>query len=384
MECVYASQSLTTTFRKSIYLAGPTPRAPEVNSWRPQALESLKALDYDGIVFIPEAQDGHRSQDYDLQMEWELDAMRRSDIILFWIPATKETLPANTTRVEFGIQIHTGKVILGIPEEAYQTRYIETLSEKYGIQVHRSLEATIKAACTQLGDGAERTGAECLIPLEIWRTRHFQQWYASQTSAGHTLEDIQNVEWVFRVGQNKSFPLLVALHVAVKVNGENRIKDNEAVIIRPSIVTVGVYCLGQTREQDRFLLVKEYRTSVMNSQGFVFELPGGSSFKPDVDPHDLAMEELEQETGLTLAPERFRVVGQRQLAATQVANQALLMAVELTPDEMDEIAAQPNEMYGNHSETEQTYLCVYTRQQLMEESLVDYVTLGQISLIGVS
>ena len=382
MEYVYACQPFTTTFRKSIYLAGPTPRTPEVDSWRPRALEHLKALDFAGVVFIPEAQDGHRSQDYDLQMDWELDAMRRSDIILFWIPANRETLPANTTRVEFGLQIHSGKVILGIPKEAYQTRYIETLAEKYIVQLHRSLEATIKAACTRLGEGAERAGAECLIPLEIWHTGHFQQWYASQTSVGHTLEDVHNVEWVFRVGQNKSFPLLVALHVAIKVKGENRIKDNEAVLIRPSIVTIGVYCLGQTREQDRFLLVKEYRTSVMNSQGFVFELPGGSSFNPDVDPHDLAMEELEQETGLTLASERFHVVGQRQLAATQVANQALLMAVELTSNEMDEITAQPDEMYGNHSETEQTYLCVCTRQQLIEESLVDYVTLGQISLIG--
>jgi nucleoside 2-deoxyribosyltransferase len=382
MKLIYACQAFPKTFRKSLYLAGPTPRDAEVHSWRPQALELLESFGYDGVVFIPEAQDGQRSSDYGQQMDWELDAMRRSDVILFWIPSERDTLPANTTRVEFGLQIHNGKIALGIPHGAYQTNYLERLATQYNVVLHRTLEETVKTACTKLGSGAERSGAECLIPLDIWRTRHVQQWYISQTSAGHILEDVPNIEWVFRVGPDKAFPLLLAIHVAIKVSGENRIKSNEAVIIRPSIVTVCAYCPGETRNRDRFVLVKEYRTSVMNAQGFVFELPGGSSFKPDVDPHSLAMEELEQETGMRISQDRFRIVGQRQLAATLVANQALLLAVELDPSEMDEIAAHQGEMYGDRSETEQTYLHVLTRKQIIEEHLVDYVTLGQISLIG--
>ena len=67
----------------------------------------------------------------------------------------------------------------------------------------------------------------------------------------------------------------------------------------------------------------------MNAQGFVFELPGGSSLQPGVDCIDVAMDELEQETGIRLARERFRRVGQRQVAATMIANEALLRVENL-------------------------------------------------------
>ena len=170
----------------------------------------------------------------------------------------------------------------------------------------------------KLGSGAQRSGAECLVPLEIWLTPHFQQWYAAQTSAGHALDDVYNIEWVFRVGSDRDFPLFLALHVAIKVSGENRVKSNEAVIIRPSIVVVCAYCSGNTREQDRFVLVKEYRTSAMNDQGFVFELPGGSAFQSDIDHTAVAIDELHQETGIRLERERFRLIGRRQIASTMI------------------------------------------------------------------
>ncbi|MBD1866137.1 nucleoside 2-deoxyribosyltransferase domain-containing protein [Cyanobacteria bacterium FACHB-471] len=363
-------------------MAGPTPRYSNVSSWRPNALKILKQLGYDGVVFIPESQDAQRDSDYDQQMDWELGAMRRSDVILFWIPATPDTLPANTTRVELGLQIHSGKVILGLPQGAYRTRYLERLANQRNIVVHRTLEETLNAAYNQLDAGAERSRAECLIPLEIWKTKHFQQWYSSQTAAGHSLEDVPNIEWVFRVGADKAFPLWLAIHVAIKVKGEDRIKSNETVIIRPSIVTVCMYCLGETRKQDRFVLVKEYRTSAINAYGFVFEVPGGSSFKSGIEPSALAMEELEEETGMRFSQDRFRTVTQRQIAATLVANEALLMAVELEPAEMDAIAAQVGQTYGNFSETERTYPHVFTREQIMEGGFVDFVTLGQIALVG--
>ena len=381
MKLIYACQPFPKKLHKSLYLAGPTPRDPKILSWRPQALEILTSLGYDGVVFIPEAEDGQRSSNYDQQINWELDAMRYSDVILFWIPAEKDTMPANTTRVELGLQIHSGKVILGIPKGAYKTSYMETVAGQYNVVSHRTLEETLEAACQRLGVGAERSDAECLIPLEIWRTGHFQQWYKSQTSAGHILKDVPNIEWVLRVGPNKSFPLLLAIHVAIHVSGENRIKANEVVIIRPSIVTVCAYCLGETRDQDRFILVKEYRTPVMNETGFVFELPGGSSFKSGIDPLTLATKELQEETGISLSRERFRIVAKHQLAATLVAHEALLLAVELEPSEINDIAAKQGQMYGNRAETERTYLYVMTRQQIMTGNFVDYVTLGQISLI---
>jgi nucleoside 2-deoxyribosyltransferase len=382
MKAIYVDQPFPDTFHKSLYLAGPTPRETTVSSWRPQALHLLESFGYDGVVFLPESQDGTRSGDYDRQVEWELEAMRRSDMILFWVPAERETLPAYTTRVEFGLQVHSGKAILGIPQDAFKTRYMEQLAKKYRLAAHHTLEETVEAALATLGGGAERSGVECLIPLDIWRTAHFRQWYLAQTSAGHTLEDIQNVEWVFRVGADRAFPLFIALHVAIKVRGEDRIKSNEAVIIRPSMVTVCAYCPGDTRADDRFILVKEYRTSVMNAQGFVFEFPGGSSWQPGDDPMSVAMEEFAQETGIRLTRERFQSLERRQIAATMIANEALLVAVRLEPDEMENIVAQQGVIHGNSMETERTAVQVLTRQQIIEGKLVDYATLGQLLLVS--
>jgi nucleoside 2-deoxyribosyltransferase/8-oxo-dGTP pyrophosphatase MutT (NUDIX family) len=382
MKPVYVAQPFPYTFEKSLYLASPAWCGSEAPSWRTRALERLAASGYDGVVYIPESPDGRWRRESNQQMEWELNAMRRSDVILFWMPAAKHSMPGDVAPVEIGFELFHGKVILGLSKDAKEAHYLEKLAKECHIVSHPTLEDTVDTALRKLGTGAKRSGAECLVPLELWCAPHFQQWYTAQLSAGHLLEDVKNIEWVFRVGPDRAFPLLIAMHVAIKVCGENRIKSNEVVIIRPSIVTVCAYCPGDSKEQDRFILVKEYRTSVMNEAGFVFELPGGSSFQPGVDQIDIAIDELEQETGVRLARERFRILEKRQIAATMVANEALLLTVQLDPSEMDEIAAQQGEMHGKSAETEQTYLHVCTRQQIMQGKLVDYATLGQISLVG--
>lgn len=43
---------------KSIFLAGPTPRTREFLGWRPQAIEILKNLGFDGAVYSPENVEG--------------------------------------------------------------------------------------------------------------------------------------------------------------------------------------------------------------------------------------------------------------------------------------------------------------------------------------
>jgi hypothetical protein len=78
----------------------------------------------------------------------------------------------------------------------------------------------------------------------------------------------------------------------------------------------------------------------------------------------------------------LQLVGQQQVATTMIANKALLLAVQLAPAEMDGIAARQGERHGNSAETEHTSLHIFTRQQIIEGELVDYATLGQITLVG--
>lgn len=203
------------------------------------------------------------------------------------------------------------------------------------------------------------------IPPDVWSTDHVYGWYTSQRRAGHRLREVRAVEWVKRVGRH-GFPLFVAMHVAVSPEGEGRVKDNETVITRPSTSHVLVWSRGASPEGDRFLLIQEYRTTAMNAKGFVYELPGGSSFKPGADPAKVARHELRQETGLELDAARFVPVGIAQAAPTMVANRAFLMRVELSTTEMDALAGRDGEVHGLATETERTYIRVFTRAQVMD------------------
>ena len=40
--------------KKSIFLAGPTPREEKVASWRVDAVKKLEELGFDGVVFVSE------------------------------------------------------------------------------------------------------------------------------------------------------------------------------------------------------------------------------------------------------------------------------------------------------------------------------------------
>lgn len=135
---------------KSIFLAGPTPRSPEVKSWRPEFINNLTQRGYDGTVFVPEDRDtfgcGVNGPDEWLnQVEWEDDMLNAASIIVFWIPRDLETLPGFTTNVEFGRFINKktyltnnddslvyeySAIIYGRPPNAPKTGYLDWLYYK--------------------------------------------------------------------------------------------------------------------------------------------------------------------------------------------------------------------------------------------------------------
>ena len=50
----YSDKEVIINDKKSIFLAGPTPRDDETISWRTDAIQYLKMNNFDGIVYIPE------------------------------------------------------------------------------------------------------------------------------------------------------------------------------------------------------------------------------------------------------------------------------------------------------------------------------------------
>jgi hypothetical protein len=136
----------------SVFLAGPTPRSDAVRSWRPAAIDTI-AAQWRGseplTVFIPEDRNRSRTFRYEQQVDWEIEARDRARAILFWIPRDMTTLPGMTTNVEFGMDVTTGRAVLGCPPgcpNPEHNRYLIYLARRHGVPVCATLPDTVAAA----------------------------------------------------------------------------------------------------------------------------------------------------------------------------------------------------------------------------------------------
>jgi 8-oxo-dGTP pyrophosphatase MutT (NUDIX family) len=380
MRLFYAGEPLPEQINLSVFLAGPTPRAapgPPVRSWRGDALLSLAELGFEGEVFVPEPRDGRWPEDYAAQVQWEDTALRRCDRILVWLPRDMQTLPGLTTNDEWGFWKgrDPARLVLGIPDGAAHVRYQRHYANRLGVPVHPTLHETCRAAAE--GEGQPRRDGECQVPLHIWRTQAFQNWYEAQRQAGNELR-AASVEWVFRI--RNQFVLYWALHVDVYVKAEDRRKANEVVIGRPDVAAVVLYRLGRDLLDTEVVLVREFRSSGRTVDGFIWELPGGSSVKTGEDPLGAAVSEVAQEVGLRLDPSAVRRHQARQVAATVATHQAHVFSADLTEAEMAGLRADEaaGTCHGEAAETECTYVRVRTLRQILVAKNVDWATLGII------
>lgn len=377
MRIVYAKEVPPQSFTKSIFLAGPTPRSADVASWRPDAIRLLREAYYDGVVFVPEARDAEWKSGYEDQIEWEEQCLHAADCILFWVPRNLANMPALTTNTEWGVWQNSGKVVLGAPSEAEKVRYQQYYANKLEVPLANSLHETVQLALAMVGEGSLRSDGEREVPLYIWRTPHFQQWYRAQKSAGNRLDGAR-VEWTFRVGPKRKFVFFWALHVDVYIASENRHKTNEVVIARPDIATIVMYRRSEILDESDIVLIREFRSPAVTDDGFVWEIPGGSSFKSTGDPATLAAHECQEETGLTIDPSRMSRREVRQLTATLSAHKAHLFSVEITDEELAWLKSQQGVAHGVVEDTERTYVEIMKLSEIRTRSNVDWSMLGMI------
>ena len=142
---------------QTIFLAGPTLRDSDyaTQSWRAEAVEILKALGFEGTVYIPEFTDIEAMKDFDeeKQTRWEWEALANSNIIVFWVPRNNTDLPGFTTNIEFGryITMCPDKVVRGYPPEATKMKYMDMLyTNVTGRNAKSTMEDTLKEAVEKL------------------------------------------------------------------------------------------------------------------------------------------------------------------------------------------------------------------------------------------
>lgn len=383
---VYAQQPFPDQTTQSIFLAGPTPRRADVPSWRPEAISLLRELGYNGLVFVPEDHERIWRGDYVGQVEWEEEGLERCDVVVFWIPREISTMPAFTTNDEWGHWKDSNKVVLGYPETAEKISYQSHYAKKLDVPLHHTLRETLQAAMHLIGDGALRTGPECKIPYLVWKTHSFQQWYRSLVANGNELRHFRLL-WsheLFKQQSEKKFVFSWIALVTVFVTEEQREKTNEFVFSRSDVSAIVAYRKRENLLDTEILMVKEFRSPVSNATGYVHELPGGSApTDREPDYSQWAIEELQEEAGLSLHPDRLKFHGLHQVAATLASYKAALFSVELTEQEIEAVKQKSagGVVLGNTEDSERTYPQVSTLKFVLSSEAVDLATRGMIAQV---
>lgn len=380
MNIVYAQEELPKKVTKTVFLAGPTLRSghpKDMHSWREDAVKYFKELEFDGHIFIPEARDGNYGDIYIDQVEWEEEALNAADLIIFWIPRDLKHLPGFTTNDEWGHWKNFGKTLFGAPEEAEKVRYQIHHAEKNGIPVFIDLKDLCIHTVDRLAEGAERVGGETKVPYENWLHHGFQSWYKDLKEAGNRLDDIK-VLWEWRIKQANNMLFSFSFWAKVWVESENRYKENEYVLTRTNIASCVLYKPNENILETDIVLIKEFRSPVSNKEGYVYEVPGGSSMKNETDTRKITLEEIEEETGITISDDRLIEVSNRQLQATSLSHKCFLYKVKLNDSELTNVLKNYDKTYGNEEDTELTYVRVFKLKHLLKSELLDWSNLGMI------
>jgi ADP-ribose pyrophosphatase YjhB (NUDIX family) len=386
MEVIYAQEKWPVelkNIKKSIFLAGPTPRDDSVKSWRDEALAELKKIGYDGVVYIPEAGDESYYNDYTEQIDWEHACLDACDVIVFWIPrdmdinknTNEPKMAALTTNVEFGLYCKSGKLAIGSPKDAPHCTYLQAVCKDEQVEYHSTLKDTLQYAVDMIGDGAVRSAGECTVPLLIWNNEQFQNWYSAQKAVGNELRDLK-VNYIFLMPKARILFLWIC-DVKVYIKAEDRIKDNEFVLSRSDMSSVVMYNKQEDIMDSSIVLVKEFRSPCDNKECFVHEIPGGSSNSKKA-PGVVAANEVEEETGIKIKADRIKPVASRQASATLSAHRIHCYSVELTDEELKTIKSKENSIHGIVEDTERTYLEVKTLKEIMGNELLDWNNIGMI------
>lgn len=122
----------------TVFLAGPTVRGNQQHlqpSWRFEACKYLREFGFSGNVIIPEFTDVTQSDkdEEDWIVPWEMEGMQAADLILFWVPRTKELIGLNTNfELGYWLGFSSEKVVYGRPEGSYRTKYLDIMFNIYG------------------------------------------------------------------------------------------------------------------------------------------------------------------------------------------------------------------------------------------------------------
>src|SRR3989344_1391608 len=129
---------------------------------------------------------------------------------------------------------------------------------------------------------------------------------------------------------------------------------------------------------EKHLFRRQKCNGIANIEGYVRELPSGSSLSARHTPDEVAIKECEEETGLVISSARLRSQGPRQIASTLSAHRAHLFSAELTPEEYRTIIGREKQTGAAEDDAEHTHVEIQTLEMAIHDPSVDWSMLGMI------
>lgn len=144
MKVIYAPDALEFK-SKTIFLAGSIEQN-QASHWQKEIIEKLKQYNY--IAFNPRRKDWDATwkqqiedPNFKQQVDWELDALERADIILMYFdPKTKSPI----SLLELGLFARSGKLLVCCPEGFWRKGNVDIVCQRYGIKQFQNLEEVAK------------------------------------------------------------------------------------------------------------------------------------------------------------------------------------------------------------------------------------------------
>jgi 8-oxo-dGTP pyrophosphatase MutT (NUDIX family) len=370
MQIVYIGDPTPNQINKTVYLAGT---ASNINNWRQKAIEILRLLEYDGIVFVPQWKENTLLIDSEKERKWEEKCVAMSDHILFYFD---RDIDNNIIGIEstdlFGKLKDNKNVVLVTNPNAKLVDYQITYVKEHNIPHFQELYNGIKHIINQQTDIIRRDG-ERFIPQFIWKTPQFNSWYKSHQKLGNWISDAR----LLISHGTYDFIFAYTLWVNIFIKSENRFKNNEFIISRTDIASCVIFKRAEQLVDTEIILVSEFRTPVNNESGVVLELPGGSS-NNNVSMTETVLSEIKEETGFNADPQRLTFHNSAQTYATMLTHHSHLYSYELDDIEYNIISMNNNKTFGNIEETEYTTVKIMKLGEILNNNNIDWTTIGQI------
>jgi len=143
---ITSPEAIVDDARPKVFLAGSIEMG-RAGDWQQEAQDALADLD---VVLLnprradwnPEWRPEADEPEFRRQVEWELEALERADLVLmYFAPGTQSPI----TLLEFGLYAQSGKLLLAAPAGYFRKGNLDITAERYAVPTYETLPALIDA-----------------------------------------------------------------------------------------------------------------------------------------------------------------------------------------------------------------------------------------------